>query len=686
MMKDYLLILFCVMFQCSVFGQTEHTIILKNKAKIIPIGQNISFLEDETGKLTIDDILKPKTQKKFQNHNKNVFYRQPSMKTYWLKITFKNQTQKEACIELAMSNIFYLDYFQNINGKYIQTIKTGCMRPEKSKAFPVNVFWLPLSTGPEMQVVYIKFSGQFIASIPIYAGTFEALSYNKDKGDCILGGFIGIMIVMFFFNFFLLLITQDKIYAWYLAYLIPTLVNTTFLSNYPFITYFFEDLKPILYPYYVSWGFIAFLMPSLFTLYALDLFKKNLFFARFILIANFPSTILIPILNISGIAKPYQLIVFFQLNMLAVTMLCIGIGIYLWVVKKEKFARFFTLGWSWAILGGFILLLSVNGILPYNYLSRNAMFFGFCLESILFSLALGDRINTMRTKMQLAQAENFKLIQEQNQVLELKVKERTEELESINEELKQSNEELNTSNEKISQASKDLEHLNATKDKLFAIIGHDLRSPIHSLKGLMSLVDNEDINQQDFLMLSGKLKNSVEYIHFTLDNLLQWANNQMQGIQNHPENIHIYNIAKENCDLLGEIALKKQIKINNEIDNEIMVWADTNQVSLIFRNLISNAIKFTNMGGTVQLIATQQKDFYQMSVIDTGIGMSQNVLEKLFNPLMQVKMFGTQNEKGTGLGLILCKDFVEKNGGEIWAESQEGKGSKFHFTLPIQKQ
>ncbi len=674
-MKKYWLVFVFAILQFPLIGQTDNLIILENPHEFISVGRQVLFLEDETNMITIEDILQPEYQSRFKANDKDVFYRQPSSKTFWLRLEVENRTQESACIELAMANIFYLDYYQNINNQYRLTVQTGSMRPEISKAYPVNLFWLPISTNQKKQTVYIKFSGEFITSIPIHIGTFEALSYHKVKSDYFFGGFMGIMIVMFFYNFFLLLITKDKIYGWYIAYLIATIIHVSFLNNYPIITYLFEDLKPFLYQCYVTWGFISILIPSLFLLQFLDLFNKHLLLARLFLVINIPAALLIPVFNITGIIPQHELLIYYQSNIMILSISSMGISVYLWLFKKDRNARFFTLGWFWVILSAIILLLVVNGFLPSNFYSRNAMLIGYSLESMLFSLALGDRINTMRKEMQKTQVENFKLIQNQNQKLEQKVKIRTEELQIMNEDLMQSN-------EKIMESSKELEKLNATKDKLFAIIGHDLRSPINSLKGLMSLVTDYNMSADEFREISNKLKNGVEYVHFTLNNLLFWANSQMHGIQTNPKQISLYEIAKENCDLFQEIALGKKINLSNEINENTMVWADSDQVNLIFRNLISNAIKFTGQGGEIRLKAEAQNGFHQIVITDTGVGIQKDIATKLFNIALQVNTFGTDNEKGTGLGLILCKDFIEKNGGKIWVESTEGVGSRFYFTLP----
>ncbi len=240
---------------------------------------------------------------------------------------------------------------------------------------------------------------------------------------------------------------------------------------------------------------------------------------------------------------------------------------------------------------------------------------------------------------------------------------------------------LKNQTEEIQKQAIKLTQMNADKDRLFAIIGHDLRSPINSLTGLLSLLEDKQISPEEFILFSSKLKTSVEHVHFTLNNLLLWANNQMNGIQTSPSKIHLHEIAQENIKFLNTLAEAKKIELINEIPASITVFADIDQVKLIFRNLISNAIKFTLLKGKIRLQASQQENLVQVNIKDNGVGMSAQIKANLFGNL-GISVPGTHKEKGTGLGLILCKDFVEKNGGQLWVESQEDVGSTFYFTLP----
>jgi len=248
---------------------------------------------------------------------------------------------------------------------------------------------------------------------------------------------------------------------------------------------------------------------------------------------------------------------------------------------------------------------------------------------------------------------------------------------------KKANQKLLAQKLEIEQQAQKLAQVNATKDKLFAIIGHDLRSPLNSLKGLMDLLVKQNISAEEFIMFSGKLRNGVEHVYFTLNNLLVWANSQMQGIRVKPKFLEINILVNQNFDFLEEIARSKQIQLENLLPLEVKVWADEQLISLAIRNLISNALKFTPEGGTVKVAAQQKDNQWEIGIEDTGVGMSKETLAKLFRTDIHTTTQGTNGEKGTGLGLLLCKEMIEKNHGTIWVESEEGKGSTFRFSLPI---
>jgi signal transduction histidine kinase len=234
------------------------------------------------------------------------------------------------------------------------------------------------------------------------------------------------------------------------------------------------------------------------------------------------------------------------------------------------------------------------------------------------------------------------------------------------------------------RSARKLEELNATKDKLFSIIGHDLKGPLNSLTSFSSLLLNhiDKISKEEIKILSQDIDKSLKNLFTLLENLLEWSRSQTGSIDFIPENFDLADVLNENEILLKVQAQNKKITVVNENILDLPVSLHRNSINTVVRNLLSNAIKFTPEGGKVTLNAEASGKNYIISISDTGVGMSEVAIQKLFKIGTKHSTLGTAKEKGTGLGLILCKDFVEKNGGTINVESKEGEGSRFYFTVP----
>lgn len=234
--------------------------------------------------------------------------------------------------------------------------------------------------------------------------------------------------------------------------------------------------------------------------------------------------------------------------------------------------------------------------------------------------------------------------------------------------------------EEINKRKEELEQLNQVKDKFFSIISHDLRSPINALLGILNLMDGDNITREEFATLTKELRTQFNHTRTLINNLLDWALLQMDKLKIQPEKIELSALVTENFNLLLSLNLK-EMKLINNVPPNTYVWSDLNMLNLILRNLILNAIKFSKAGGNIEIFTTEKNDWVTIAVRDFGVGIQPEVQRILFEKTMGYSTRGTANEKGTGLGLILCKEFVEKNGGTIWLESQVGVGSTFYFTL-----
>lgn len=258
---------------------------------------------------------------------------------------------------------------------------------------------------------------------------------------------------------------------------------------------------------------------------------------------------------------------------------------------------------------------------------------------------------------------------------ERKIRKQNEELIKLNASLE----------DKVEQRTKELSIANASKDKFFSIIAHDLKSPFNALFGLTDFLIGSwnEIDEATKLELITDLQHSSKVTYNLLQNLLEWSRSQTGNIKIEAIEFDAAKIIAENVDILDGQAENKQIKVENGVQEETLCYADVNMISTVFRNVISNALKFTHKKGKIEIGVAKTPSYNEFFVKDNGIGMDEDTLSKLFKITEKVKRNGTADEEGTGLGLILCKEFIEKNEGSIRVESTVNEGTSFYITVPV---
>jgi signal transduction histidine kinase len=252
-------------------------------------------------------------------------------------------------------------------------------------------------------------------------------------------------------------------------------------------------------------------------------------------------------------------------------------------------------------------------------------------------------------------------------------------------ELKLSKDYLIQYNKQLTEAERELRKLNASKDKFFSIVAHDMRGPFSGFLGLTELLTEEyaNLDEKDILQIGDSMHKAARRLFSFLENLLEWSRSQMGRMEFTPLKFDLYEVVDKIIKLMTATAEEKNIELIREVERDTYVYADNNMLNTIMRNLVSNALKFTDQSGKIIISAKDfEDDRLLVSVTDTGIGMSDEAKDKIFRIDSKYSTPGTNNEQGTGLGLILCKELVEKNNGEIFVESEKGKGTTFSFTLP----
>ena len=236
--------------------------------------------------------------------------------------------------------------------------------------------------------------------------------------------------------------------------------------------------------------------------------------------------------------------------------------------------------------------------------------------------------------------------------------------------------------ELMRQKNNEIAELNAAKDKFFSIIAHDLRGPFVGFLGLTSFFQNPEISFDEMKRYGELLNKSANNLFKLLENLLTWARMQRGAVEFNPKIYKLCDVVKQNEVVLNDNAAQKKIELTMQIPEPLEVYADLEMLNTTLRNLISNGIKFTHIGGKVIVTAIEKDTEILISIQDSGIGMNEKILNGLFKIDQKTARPGTEKESSTGLGLLLCKEFVENHGGKVWAESEEEKGSIFYFTLP----
>lgn len=349
-------------------------------------------------------------------------------------------------------------------------------------------------------------------------------------------------------------------------------------------------------------------------------------------------------------------------------------GIMLWVIirawiRGRAYAPGFAIGIAIAVGGAVNDMLYVADVIETGYIAHFTLFAYLLIYSIIFSRK--SNYHYLRT------AALSEEVSSMNENLEQLVADRTQELNQTSELLRKQQQELQKSNEQ-------LQKIVEVKNKIFTVIGHDIRGPIGVANQMIETLINEDIPEEERCQMLTLLAGSTGSIMNLLENLLAWGRTQTGSLRTNPEKFELVPVIRETAEVFNLPVVEKNLKLIVSITDEIEVYADPEHVKLVLRNLFSNAIKFTREGGSI-LVASRppgNDNMVEISVSDTGIGIPTIVLGKLFSDEEHHSTFGTGKEKGSGIGLKLCREVMELNNGWIRARSKTGEGSEFIIGLP----
>jgi signal transduction histidine kinase len=344
-----------------------------------------------------------------------------------------------------------------------------------------------------------------------------------------------------------------------------------------------------------------------------------------------------------------------------------GLGVWAWR-KDYSPAKYYLAASALLLVGVFVIvggyLTDPSGLFLKRY-GATVFKFALMVESVLFAFALASRYNLLKAQVEQKRLENEALAKHQQAAIQAMIEQKNQELEL-----------------KVVERTRDLTEANEAKDRLMGIISHDLRSPVASVQLALSVIGETELPDGMGEMVD-ELGHEVAHLRQTIDNLLNWAYAQRQGIVTQPTALDLEILVEEKITLLRPLGKKKGIEIYSDLTGPLLALADPQQVRLVLHNLIGNALKFTHPGGGVHVSGRRAGGCAEVRIADNGTGISPENLARLFNLTTHFTERGTSGESGTGLGLLLCKEMVERNGGTIGVESEPGKGSTFWFTLPV---
>lgn len=618
---------------------------------------------DNSAALTLDQIRQPEYKRSFAPAEDQLLSYGFLNAAVWIHGAVANTSGSQAYLLLEYANIDTITLYYYSKGQ-LHTVEAGSHRPLANNAFlaPGYSFALPEadSAGRPLQFWLRVRSGNSVI-IPLTVSTAEGLwhSYVRMYGWELL--YAGIIIALLFYNLSLYRWIREIGYLYYIGYLF-SLAGFVLLYLRGFRVFMGQRAADIICEYGASLVAVSYMFGISF---AISFLKGALYAPRLTRVLRVV-TWLMCITLITNLAG-YRAAAMHQEQLLSlitpVLVILLSLSVY---QKKYRPALYFLIAWT-VLLGAIVFFAaSVLGLLRVRNWTLHAITIGSGVEVILLSFALGFRYLLLKKQTIALQNSSMEMMKQHNIRLEQKVAERTEELQ---------------------EAMNRLSAGNAMRNKLLGIVSHDFKTPVGNLRWLMAQLYSGDKSSEKVSRLQEEVDTELKRISVTMDNILHWSLTQMERLEPQPENILLPPLLEEIMEDNKVAAQKKKIVQTIAIEPGTCCLADKGQLRLILLNLVHNAIKFTHVGGevTVGAVAGLHGDTVEMYVADTGIGMTALEAARLVGDENIHSRQGTSHEKGTGMGIMVCKEFIEANGGILKVKSEVNHGTYFYFSLPVCK-
>lgn len=620
------------------------------------IGKELYYLEDRSATMSLEEV-KKLADTKFTRGDHEILNFGNTSSAWWVKISYTAQHHLPLYLIIDAPNIEYIDAFTTDSADRTVAFKTGCLRTRPPNVFVRNNFMinLPFDSKIEKKTIYVRLKTHNILVAPIKLATAESVIKGQEFKLGIEYIYIGLLIGLLLFNLFLFLSIRDTTYLYYVLYVLTLSGYLLFyIRGYGFI---FGDEIRIFFNRYPH------------VLLSFSVVASLLFCNKFLHLKQKAPKMLGLFYIIGGVGIILFLVSAFGFKHTATAiaqLLTVTVAVVAWIAGVMAYrnghrpAKYYILAWFFIWVTVALVTLSLGGVIPSSEFTIQLVPIGSTLELLLLSFALGDRYKVIIKAEQQARDENLVLVRTQNQRLEEKVDERTLQLNST---------------------IKELESTNAIKNKLFSIIAHDLRSPLNSLLGILSLSDMQLLTPDELQKMLKENKKTIKSVNNTLNNLLHWAQSQMGGMMTSKERFELKPLFDELLALYLPLIKQKDIQLEQFVEGNSAVIADRNQISLILRNLIDNAIKFTPLAGRIWFTLESISEGVRFSVENEVEDPLKIELDNMMGNKMASASLGTKNEQGVGLGLLLCKEYIQNNGGTFHIHPKENS-IKFSLVLP----
>ncbi len=639
---------------CSLVAGTaaaDRDVVVAPEATEVPLVASARIVADRDGRLTADDLLALPPDAGIASESTMASFGFTGT-TYWFSLSLTNPAAAPQHRLLAFEPTWLDDVEVTLVGAdgSRRVFRGGDARPFGERALShrqIN-FELDLPPGRSRLLVRTQTRDPFLVAMSLWErGAF----YHADADEALyFGTLYGAMAALLLFNLVLFFSVRERIYAAYVTYLGAFFAAHATYNGHAY-GLFWPDA-----PAWANWAHSTFIYLFLlaglfFTISFLELRslmpsayrQARGFFA--VMLAAFAASALVGGYHLHVASSILWVVVYSPF------VLWLGVRSFR---AGNRAARYFLTATAAGFIGSFVTAVTVAGFIPFSFYTYRAVDIGMLVDAILLSLALADRLRIARAEADRAKAELIEAGRSYARQLE----------------------------ETVAQRTHELSEANAIKDKFFGIVAHDLRGPVGALSGLF----NEVVTSRDDLsdeMLEVVRTTTLSTKNF-LEELLTWARSQRGELDCHPVAVDMRRMLAETAELFAAQARAKGIELDLEIDDECWVYADISMAHTILRNLTHNALKFTDSGGTVRAHLSREAGRCRVSIADTGTGMPAIIRDNIFRLDVRPQSSpGTRNESGTGLGLILCREFAERNGGTVGVESEAGKGSTFWFTLPL---